>query len=195
MGSIFKKFLIGSGILLLLLFAAILLLQHVPVCHGSSLDGDRDEALISELQGKNGKAAVDLANRWRLKRLDVVSFVTPEAIHFKFKNGKEISIPLPEDQMMVSIAPYIDTTHPCSTHYISKCDAELKNVPVKVKAVTAGGKELINKTFKSPTGFIDLWLPREQEINLFVSAKGKKAKGKITTYKDSNTCNSTLKLE
>jgi hypothetical protein len=155
----------------------------------------QDQQFIDELKGKNGKQAMSLANQWRLKNIDVVSFVTPDAVHFKFKNGQEVIVPLPDDQMIVSIAPYIQNTHRCSTHYISKCDAELKNVAVKVKAVTSGGKVLINQTFKSATGFIDLWLPRDQEINLTVSAMGKKAQGKILTYRDSKTCDTTLKLE
>jgi hypothetical protein len=79
---------------------------------------------------------------------------------------------------------------------MSKCDGELKNTPVKIYAVTAGGKVLINKTITTPPyGFIDLWLPRDREINLFVSAMGKKATGKIYTYRNSKTCDTTLKLE
>jgi hypothetical protein len=168
--------------------------------HGSATavgaQDQQDQKLRDELKGKNGKQAMALANTWRQKNLDVTTFVTPDAVHFIFKDGTKINVPLPDDQMVVSIAPYISNTHKCATHYMSKCDGELKNVPVKVKAVTADGKTLINKTIKTPpTGFFDLWLPRDQEIDITVSAMGKKAAGKILTYRDSKTCDTTLKLE
>lgn len=156
----------------------------------------QDQKLSDELKGIDGKQAMELANRWRQKNLDVSTFVTPDAVNFKFKDGKTVSVPLPDDQMVVSVAPYINTTHKCATHYMSKCDAELKNVPVKVLAITAGGKTVIDKTFKTPpTGFIDLWLPRDQEITISVSAQGKKATGKLYTHRNSKTCDTTLKLE
>lgn len=162
----------------------------VPASNGQELQ------LMNELQGINGRQAMELANSWRKKNIDVVSFVTPAAVHFQFKDGKTVSVPLPDDEMVVSIAPYINKTHECATHYMSKCDGELKNTWVKVKAVAAGGKILIDKKIKIPaTGFFDLWLPRDQKIDISVRAVGKKAKGKILTFRDSKTCDTTLKLE
>ncbi|MHB8138154.1 MAG: CueP family metal-binding protein [Smithellaceae bacterium] len=176
------------------LMSGLAIAQHN---HGTMLTvSGEDQKFSDQLKGIDGKQAMELANKWRQQNLDVTSFVTPDAVNFKFKDGKTISVPLPDDQMVVSIAPYINTTHKCATHYMSKCDAELKNMPVKVLAITAGGKTVIDKTFKTPpTGFIDLWLPREQEIIISVSAQGKKATGKIQTYRNSKTCDTTLKLE
>jgi hypothetical protein len=155
-----------------------------------------EQQLKDTLTGIDGKTAVAIANKWHGDKIDVVTFVTPEKVIFKFKDGQIISVPLPDDVMMVSIAPYINKTHECITHYISSCDAEMKSANVKVVAVTAGGKTLINKTMKTaPTGFLDLWLPRNQVIHITVSAKGKSATGKIFTNRDSKTCETTLKLE
>jgi hypothetical protein len=162
----------------------------------TSVNKSNDEQLKEKLTGIDGKTAVAIANKWHTDKMDVVTFVTPDKVNFKFKDGQILSIPLPDDVMMVSIAPYINKTHTCATHYISSCDAELKSTNVKVVAVTAGGKTLINKTIKTaPTGFLDLWLPRNQAINITVSAKGKSATGKIFTNRDSKTCETTLKLE
>ena len=155
-----------------------------------------DEQLKEKLKGIDGKTAVAIANKWHRDKIDLVTFVTPDRVHFKFKDGQIITIPLPDDIMMVSIAPYINKTHTCATHYISSCDAELKSTNIKVLAVTADGNTLINKTMKTaPTGFLDLWLPRNQVIDITVSAKGKRATGKIFTNRDSKTCETTLKLE
>ena len=162
----------------------------------TSINKSNDKQLKEKLTGIDGKTAMKIANKWRMDKIDIVTFVTPEKVNFKFKDGQVISIPLPDDAMMVSIAPYIDKTHTCATHYISSCDAELKSTNIKVVAVTAGGKTLINKTMKTaPTGFLDLWLPRNQAIDITVSAKGKSANGKIFTNRDSKTCETTLKLE
>lgn len=191
-----KKLIVGCILFSLLIYSGIAFAQHnhdhgtMPVVIG------QDQQVMDELKGINGKQAMELANKWRQKNLDIITFVTPDAVNFKFKDGKTISVPLTDDQMVVSIAPYINYTHVCATHYMSKCDGELKNVPIKVMAITAGGKTLINKTIKTPsTGFFDLWLPRNQEITISVSALGKEATGKIYTYRNSKTCDTTLKLE
>ena len=162
----------------------------------TSVNKSNDGQLKEKLTGIDGEKAVAIANKWQRDKIDVVTFVTSDNVNFKFKDGQVISIPLPDDTMMVSIAPYINKTHSCATHYISSCDAELKSTNVKVVAITAGGKTVINKTMKTaPTGFLDLWLPRNQAINITVSAKGKSATGKIFTNRDSKTCETTFKLE
>ncbi len=178
------------------MYSGISFAQHSHDEHSASAVSMQDQELVNELKGKSAKQAMEIAYQWKQMNIDVVSYVTPDVVHFKFKDGAVVEVPLPDDQMVVSIAPYINSTHPCSTHYMSKCDGELKNTPVKIYAVTAGGKVLINKTITTPPyGFIDLWLPRDREINLFVSAMGKKATGKIYTYRNSKTCDTTLKLE
>jgi hypothetical protein len=162
----------------------------------TSINKNNDKQLKEKLKGIDGKTAMAIANKWHMDKIDVVTFVTPDKVNFKFKDGETISILLPDDVMMVSIAPYINKTHTCATHYISSCDAELKNTKIKVTAVAAGGKILINKIMKTaPTGFLDLWLPRNQIIDITVSAKGKSATGRIFTNRDSKTCETTLKLE
>jgi len=162
----------------------------------TSINKNNDQQLKEKLTGIDAKTAMAIANKWRMHKIDVVTFVTPDKVNFKFKDGHIISIPLPDGEMIVSIAPYINKTHTCATHYISSCDAELKNTKIKIVAVTADGKNLINKTMKTaPTGFLDLWLPRNQVIDITVNAKGKSATGKIFTYRNSKTCETTLKLE
>ena len=162
----------------------------------TSINKSNYKQLKEKLKGIDGKTAMAIANKWHMDKIDVVTFVTPDNVNFKFKDGQTISILLPDDVMMVSIAPYINKTHTCATHYISSCDAELKNTKIKVTAVAAGGKILINKIMKTaPTGFLDLWLPRNQVIDITVSAKGKSATGRIFTNRDSKTCETTLKLE
>jgi len=182
--------------ILVLILSALSLSSVYSSENQTSINSGNNKQLRDELKGVDGKKAMEIANKWRMKKIDIVTFVTPDTVNFKFKDGETISIPLPDDVMIVSIAPYINKTHECATHYMSSCDAELKNEDMKITAFTAGGKILINKTMKTgPTGFLDLWLPRNQVIDIAVSAKGKNATGKIYTYRNSKTCDTTLKLE
>ncbi|HEO8422902.1 TPA: CueP family metal-binding protein, partial [Yersinia enterocolitica] len=45
-----------------------------------------------------------------------------------------------------------------------------------------------------PNGFIDLWLPRNTDFQITISYNGKTAKTNFTTFKDDNTCITTLPL-
>ncbi len=196
MASSIKKIVATIVMFLFVMYSGITLAQHGHD-HGSApAAGGQDQRLMDELKDIDGKQAMKIANKWRAEKIDVKTFVTPDAVNFQFKDGKTVVVPLPDDQMIVSIAPYVNKTHPCSTHTMSTCDGELKNTLIEVKAVTAGGRVVINEPIMSPpTGYVDLWLPRNQEITLYVSALGKKATGMITTFRNSKTCDSTLKLE
>ena len=59
----------------------------------------------SALEGLDARAAVELANTW--KGNGVTTFATPEAVHFSFASGAEVTVPMPDDLMFVSVAPYL----------------------------------------------------------------------------------------
>jgi hypothetical protein len=145
------------------------------------------------LEGLDARAAVGLANAW--KGNGVTTFATPHAVHFRFADGTEVLVPMPEDQMYVSVAPYLQQTHPCATHYMSGCQGELVGAPVHVTAILADGTVLIDEVMPTlANGFIDLWLPRDQAIELHLSLEGAFVVGRITTFADSRTCITDLQL-
>ncbi|MDF1524481.1 MAG: CueP family metal-binding protein [Trueperaceae bacterium] len=145
------------------------------------------------LEGLDARAAVELANTW--KGNGVTAFATPEAVQFAFPNGAEVSVPMPDDVMFVSVAPYLQRTHPCATHYLSGCQGELVGVPVHVQAILADGTVLIDEVMPTmANGFIDLWLPRDQAIDLHLSLDGAAVVGRLTTFADSRTCITDLQL-
>lgn len=147
----------------------------------------------SALEGLDARAAVELANSW--KGSDVTTFATPAAVHFRFTDGTEVAVPMPEDLMYVSVAPYLQQTHPCATHYMSGCQGELVGAPVHVQAILADGTVLIDEVMPTlPNGFIDLWLPRGQAIDLHMSLEGASVVGRLTTFADSRTCITDLQL-
>ena len=145
------------------------------------------------IEGLSAREALEVANEW--KGLDVVSFATPQAIHFVFPNRREVLVPMPADEMMVSVAPYVNRTHPCATHYMSGCQGELVGVPVHVVATTAAGEVVMDQAMTTPAnGFLDLWLPRNRTILLRMSVGAYSTTGDITTFDDSWTCITTLRL-
>ena len=147
----------------------------------------------ARIEGLSAREALEIANEW--KGSDVVSFATPQAIHFVFPDRREIVVSMPADEMMVSVAPYVNRTHPCATHYMSGCQGELVGVPVDVVATTAAGEVLMDETMTTPAnGFLDLWLPRNETISLRMSVGAYTTTGEITTFDDSWTCITTLRL-
>ena len=149
----------------------------------------------SRLKGLHAGEALALANQWKTEAPYVTSFVTPEEVSFKFDDGEMVNIPIESEKMVVAVAPYINETHPCETHYMSGCQGELINVPVDVVVKSKDGTVIINESMKTMTnGFVELWLPRDMELGVIIESKGLRSDGTISTYSSSNTCVTTFKL-
>jgi len=146
------------------------------------------------LGGVSPQQALKLANTWRSQG-GMQSYVTPEAVHFTFPDGQKKAVALPRGQMVVAIAPYINKTHPCKTHFTSGCQGEMVNTPVKVHVTTRAGKTVLQKTVKTlDNGFLELWLDRGQQYNVTLTAQGKTTRGMLDTLPGSDTCVTTLQL-
>ncbi len=76
-------------------------------------------ATPAQLQGVTPQKAMQLANSW--KGNGVKSFVTDSAVQFTFPDGQQESVNLPAKQMVIAVAPYVNQTHPCKTHFMSGC--------------------------------------------------------------------------
>ena len=162
----------------------------------SSVRSNSSRISSKALEGLDAREALALANRWGTTTPEVQSYVDTKAVKVTFKNsGKSVEIPLPEDQMVVAFAPYIDKTHPCEIHYMSGCQGELVDTSVKVVASLSDGVVLIDKEITTmKNGFLELWLPRNKEITVTMEALGRRVEGKIGTFPDSNTCITTFQL-
>lgn len=67
-----------------------------------------NEALLSYADAAEAMA---IANQWHQSQKKVKSFVTSREVVFEFSKDNIKMIPLPEDKMVVAIAPYINQTH------------------------------------------------------------------------------------
>ena len=68
-----------------------------------------DEARLKNIDAVQAMA---IANEWNWSKKEITSFVTPREVVFKSADDKVIKkIPLPEDKMLVAVAPYINSTH------------------------------------------------------------------------------------
>jgi len=102
---------------------------------------------------------------------------------------------LPKDEFFVSFAPYLIETHPCTIHNLAGCRGELANKEFAVYIEDQEGNIYVDEQLTSqPNGFIDLWLPRNKDFQITISYNGKTAKTNFTTFKDDNTCITTLPL-
>ena len=68
-------------------------------------------SLEAVLKNTDAIQAMAIANQWKWFHKEIKSYVTPREVAFEFSNGKVVKIPLPEDKIMVAVAPYINRTH------------------------------------------------------------------------------------
>lgn len=148
-----------------------------------------------QLKDLTPQQALARANQWHSAG-GLQSHVTSEAIVFKFPDGQQSSVALPARQMVVAIAPYVNQTHPCKTHFMSGCQGELVNTPVRVLVKNQAGKTVMNKTVRTlPNGFFELWLDRNQTYRVFLKSGAKTTTGVLSTHAESDTCVTSLRLQ
>jgi hypothetical protein len=70
-----------------------------------------ESALIEQLDGLNAYQALALANQWHWEKQPVRTHITSKEVVFQFESGWVKKIPLPADEMMVAVAPFINNTH------------------------------------------------------------------------------------
>ncbi|MFC3746597.1 CueP family metal-binding protein [Paenibacillus sp. GCM10012306] len=122
--------------------------------------------------------------------------ITSKQLIVTGENAKEVAYDLPDNEFFLSIAPYIDQTHPCAIHSLTGCQGELANQEFSVTINDSEGKSVMDKVVmkSQANGFIDLWLPRDDKYQITVEREGKTAKSEISTYENDNTCVTTLQL-
>lgn len=127
----------------------------------------------------------------------LIASVRPHALALTAEGGREASMPLPDDEFYLSIAPYLSSTHDCHFHSLTTCRGEMSNATMDVTVRDqATGKVLAEgdrTTFDN--GFFGLWLPRGTTATITIDHQGRQATATVSTAGDEDaTCLTTMQL-
>ena len=87
------------------LLLGLSLLLAAPGCQP---DKNSPEAVLKNVDAIQAMA---MANEWNWSKKEIKSYVTSREVVFELAKNKVIKIPLPEERMLVAVAPYINRTH------------------------------------------------------------------------------------
>jgi len=93
-----------------LLLSIIILIGMHSLFPGYAFQG-HEKSAEATLDNVDAVQAMSIANQWRWSKSGIRSYVTPREVVFKFPDGKTKKISLPEEKMLVAVAPYIKQTH------------------------------------------------------------------------------------
>ena len=155
------------------------------------VESETETILKSESKDVKGIVAEYSAN----KTTDEKASITSTQLIVTDTNENKITYDLPEDEFFISIAPYVNETHPCKDHSLTGCQGELVQKEIDVFIENEKGEVVVDETLTTlENGFIDLWLPRNEAFIVEMSYDGKNVTGDLTTFEEDGTCITTLQL-
>lgn len=165
---------------------------------GSTATAPASSAQVLERNGLQGLTARQIIDKLDASEDDrangPIGSVRSHELLISDQQGTE-SMPMPDDQFYLSIAPYLNQTHDCFNHNLATCRGELANKQIHVLLTDATGTTLLDQDVTTfANGFAGLWLPRDIEGTLTVTHDGRVATQAIRTGADDATCLTTLKL-
>lgn len=173
---------------ILFIMCAVLLLA---ACGSANVEEAQDNDLDNP---ENVRALVDEYSVGNFKDDHSASISSTELIITNEDETKE-TYDLPEDEFFVSIAPFVDETHPCDIHSLTGCQGELVDADFDILITNEAGDVVMDETMNSgKNGFIDLWLPRDDDYDVSVKYDGKEVDANISTFDGDNTCITTMQL-
>lgn len=150
------------------------------------------------LAGTDAKTIIDQLDHTSLaeRNAQLKASIRPTGLVLSTANGAQVTVPMPEDQLYVSFAPYEQKTHDCYYHSLTTCTGEKQQQPVHVKIVQKDGTVLVDEdTTTYSNGFIGFWLPRNIQATASFTMNGKQASREIDTSGDeAQTCVTDLQL-
>lgn len=159
-----------------------------------------DSAILTEheLDGLDARTLIERLDMMAVsdRPTDLMASIRPDAIQLSDDEGRQTSVPLPEDEFYVSVAPYVEHTHDCYFHSLTTCHGELQNRVVQVTVTdTATGVVLLNDMLRTyDNGFLGFWLPRDIHASITIGYEGRSASAPVFTGREDPTCLTTLRL-
>lgn len=181
--------------------SALLLLSGCAGATSGSSSAQSQQSLQSEhrLDGLDAREVIERLDRMPVadRPAELMASIQPDRLVLTDEQqSTAASLPMPEDDFYVSVAPYAKQTHECYFHSLTTCLGEFADTDVDVTVVNAAtGETVLDETLTTySNGFIELWLPRDIDATLTVSADGRTATRAISTRQGDPTCLTTLKL-
>lgn len=110
-------------------------------------------------------------------------------------DDRQTTFELPKDEFFVSIAPYVQETHPCAIHSLTGCRGEMANTSFEVYIEDSKGRVVLDRAMTShANGFLDLWLPRDETYRVVIAKDGMSQEAVLTTFEGDDTCITTIRL-
>lgn len=128
--------------------------------------------------------------------VDLIASVKPDALVLT-GDEQTTSVPMPDDEFYLSLAPYESQTHDCYFHSLTTCLGELQNEEMRVTVTDEATDDTVVDETRTTydNGFIGIWLPRGMTGMLTVEHDGKTATTPISTENDDDlTCLTSLRL-
>lgn len=174
--------------------------EPLPESADSALIAPEDAILAAYgLEGLDAGEVIDTLDALPLdeRPQTLMASVRPDELLLMDDSGTEGSVPMPEDEFYVSIAPYVDATHECYFHSLTTCTAELQgeSFDVLVTDITTGEVLLDGPVTTFNNGFVGLWLPRGIQAEVTMEYDGLSATSTVNTQSaDDPTCITTMQL-
>ena len=127
---------------------------------------------------------------------DLIASVQPDALVLTDDQDRETRLPMPDDEVYISVAPYREQTHDCYFHSLTTCLGELADTEVQVTLTGEDGDVLIDEARQTyDNGFVGIWVPRGIEAMLTIEHEGQTGTATISTMNEEDpTCITTLQL-
>lgn len=157
-------------------------------------------ALLTACTDGNQQSEVEnvkeLVNGYSMGTEDAASAsITSTELIVTNEQNKQTRYDISKEDFFVSIAPFINETHPCEIHSLTGCQGELVNKDFDLYIEDENGDVILDESMNSSdNGFIDLWLPRDQTFKVKISHEGKEVDSEISTFDNSWTCITTMQL-
>src|SRR5699024_7676240 len=111
---------------------------------------------------------------------DVSASITSEELIVTDSNDKETTYDLTEDEFFVSIAPFVETTHPCTHHSVTGCQGELVEKEFDVDIQDGDRNVVVDETMTPfEKGFIDFWVARHKTYNVKSQYDGRTGEAEV----------------
>lgn len=147
-------------------------------------------------EAENASDIKELVNDYTIGKAEAVSAsITSSELIVTEENEEVTTYNLPDDEFFVSIAPFINETHPCGIHSLTGCQGELVEEDFQVHIEDSEGNVILDEVKQTEAnGFIDLWLPRDEKLNVTITQDDKETVSELSTFDGDNTCITTMQL-